>query len=226
MAEGRIPLPSIRRFPSYLRILMQKKDAGERDISATLLAHELGLTAIQVRKDLASTGIEGRPKIGFAIESLIVAITHSLGWDNAAEALIVGAGNLGSALAAYDGFSAYGLRIAALFDKDPEKIGRKVGSLTILPVDTINQYIKSHRVTIAVIAVPANQAQAAADMLVKCGIRGIWNFAPKNLRVPDDVVMQRTDLAASFAVLSIMLRRKYQEETQGEEDPQIPSAMR
>ena len=79
---------------------------------------------------------------------------------------------------------------------------------------------------IAVIAVPANQAQAAADMLVKCGIRGIWNFAPKNLRVPDDVVMQRTDLAASFAVLSIMLRRKYQEETQGEEAPQIPSAMR
>lgn len=226
MADERIPLPSVRRFPSYLRILMQRRDAGERHISATELARELDLTPIQVRKDLASTGIEGRPKIGFAIEGLIVAITHSLGWDNAAEALIVGAGNLGSALAAYDGFSAYGLRIAALFDKDPEKIGRKVGSLTILPVDTINQYIKSHRVTIAVIAVPANQAQAAADMLVKCGIRGIWNFAPKNLRVPDDVVMQRTDLAASFAVLSIMLRRKYQEETQGEEAPQIPSAMR
>ena len=96
MAEGRIPLPSIRRFPSYLRILMQKKDAGERDISATLLAHELGLTAIQVRKDLASTGVEGRPKVGFSIEELVVAITHSLGWDNAAEALIIGAGNLGS----------------------------------------------------------------------------------------------------------------------------------
>ena len=102
MAEGRIPLPSIRRFPSYLRILMQKKDAGERDISATLLAHELGLTAIQVRKDLASTGVEGRPKVGFSIEELVVAITHSLGWDNAAEALIIGAGNLGSALAAYN----------------------------------------------------------------------------------------------------------------------------
>ena len=226
MAEGRIPLPSIRRFPSYLRILMQKKDAGERDISATLLAHELGLTAIQVRKDLASTGVEGRPKVGFSIEELIVAITHSLGWDNAAEALIIGAGNLGSALAAYNGFSAYGLSIAAIFDKDPGKIGKRIGHLTVLPVDTVNQYIKSHRVTIAVLAVPANQAQAAADMLVKCGIRGIWNFAPMNLRVPDDVVMQRTDLAASFAVLSIMLRRKYQEETQGEEAPQIPSAMR
>ena len=217
MAEGRRPLPSIRRFPSYLRILMQKKDAGERDISATLLAHELGLTAIQVRKDLASTGVEGRPKVGFSIEELIVAITHSLGWDNAAEALIIGAGNLGSALAAYNGFSAYGLSIAAIFDKDPGKIGKRIGHLTVLPVDTVNQYIKSHRVTIAVLAVPANQAQAAADMLVKCGIRGIWNFAPVNLRVPEDVVMQRTDLAASFAVLSVMLQRKYREETEGEE---------
>ena len=212
MAEGRIPLPSIRRFPSYLRILMQKKDAGERDISATLLAHELGLTAIQVRKDLASTGVEGRPKVGFSIEELIVAITHSLGWDNAAEALIIGAGNLGSALAAYNGFSAYGLSIAAIFDKDPGKIGTRIGDITVYPMETINQYIKTHRVTIAVIAVPASQAQATADLLVGCGIRGIWNFAPKDLKIPSDVVLQRTDLATSFAVLSIKLRKKLAEE--------------
>ena len=127
-------------------------------------------------------------------------------------------GNLGSALAAYDGFSAYGLRIVAIFDKDPSKIGKRIGDLTVLPVDGINQYIKNNRVTIAVIAVPANQAQATADMLVKCGIRGIWNFAPKNLKVPEDVVMQRTDLAASFAVLSVLLRRKYREETDQNEE--------
>ena len=217
MPDLRIPLPSVRRFPSYLRILLQRKDSGDRTISATQLAEELGLTSIQVRKDLASTGIEGRPKVGFLIDELIAAITHSLGWDNLTEALIVGAGNLGSALAAYDGFSAYGLRIVAIFDKDPEKVGKKIGELTILPVDKINQYIRNNRVTIAVIAVPANQAQATADMLVKCGIRGIWNFAPKNLKVPEDVVMQRTDLAASFAVLSVMLRRKYREETEREE---------
>ena len=140
MADSRIPLPSVRRFPSYLRILLQRKEAGERNISATQLAEELGLTSIQVRKDLASTGIEGKPKIGFSIDELIVAITHSLGWDNLTEALIIGAGNLGSALAAYDGFSAYGLKIVAIFDKDPSKIGKKIGELTILPVDTINQY--------------------------------------------------------------------------------------
>ena len=217
MPDTKIPLPSVRRFPSYLRLLKQRKENGEKHISATQLADELGLTPIQVRKDLSSTGIEGRPKIGFLIEELIVSITHALGWDNLTEALIIGAGNLGMALASYNGFSAYGLRIAAIFDKDPEKIGKKAGDLTILPVDTINQYIKNNRVTIAVIAVPANQAQATCDMLIKCGIRGIWNFAPKNLKVPEDVVMQRTDLAASFAVLSVMLRRKYREVTDCEE---------
>ena len=221
MAEARIPLPSIRRFPSYLRILMQSREMGIKNISATQLASELGLTSIQVRKDLASSGIEGKPKIGFSVEELIVAITHSLGWDNSTEALIVGAGNLGSAIAAYHGFSAYGLKIVAVFDKDPRKIGTRIGGLEVLPVDTINQYIKSNRVTIAVIAVPANQAQATADMLVKCGIRGIWNFAPKNLKVPEDVVMQRTDLAASFAVLSVMLRRKYREETECNEENDV-----
>ena len=218
MLDSRISMPSVRRFPSYLRILMQNREAGHKTISATQLAEELGLTPIQVRKDLASTGIEGRPKVGFSIEELISSITHALGWDNLTEALIVGAGNLGSALAAYDGFSAYGLRIVAIFDKDPSKIGKRIGDLTVLPVDGINQYIKNNRVTIAVIAVPANQAQATADMLVKCGIRGIWNFAPKNLKVPEDVVMQRTDLAASFAVLSVLLRRKYREETDQNEE--------
>lgn len=218
MPDSRISMPSVRRFPSYLRILMQNREAGHKTISATQLAEELGLTPIQVRKDLASTGIEGRPKVGFSIEELISSITHALGWDNLTEALIVGAGNLGSALAAYDGFSAYGLRIVAIFDKDPSKIGKRIGDLTVLPVDGINQYIKNNRVTIAVIAVPANQAQATADMLVKCGIRGIWNFAPKNLKVPEDVVMQRTDLAASFAVLSVLLRRKYREETDQNEE--------
>ena len=143
MPDSRISMPSVRRFPSYLRILMQNREAGHKTISATQLAEELGLTPIQVRKDLASTGIEGRPKVGFSIDELISSITHALGWDNLTEALIVGAGNLGSALAAYDGFSAYGLRIVAIFDKDPSKIGKRIGDLTVLPVDGINQYIKN-----------------------------------------------------------------------------------
>lgn len=213
MAEEKnlIPIPTVKRLPSYLRLLRQAKEEGERFISATKLASELSLKPIQVRKDIASTGIEGRPRVGFELDELISRITHVLGWDNAAEALIVGAGNLGSALASYGGFEAYGLKISAIFDKDIRKIGTRTGHLTVLPLEKINQYIAENRISIAVIAVPASQAQAVADMLVKCGIRGIWNFAPVNLKLPEDVVMQRTDLATSFAVLSIKLRKKLEE---------------
>ena len=165
-----IPIPAVKRFPSYLRILRQARESGRKNISATELAEELSLKPIQVRKDISSTGIEGKPRIGFVIDELITAINHALGWDNPTEALIVGCGNLGSAIAAYGGFDAYGLKIVAAFD------------------------------------------QATADLLVGCGIRGIWNFAPKDLKIPSDVVLQRTDLATSFAVLSIKLRKKLAEE--------------
>ena len=171
-----IPIPTVKRYPSYLRILGQARENGERYISATTLADELGLKSIQVRKDISATGIEGRPKVGFDIEELIRTIRHVLGWDNATDALIVGAGNLGSALAAYDGFAAYGLRIVAIFDKDEGKVGRRIGSLEVQPMETINGYIKSHAVTIAVIAVPASQAQATADMLSSPMMS--WHSAP------------------------------------------------
>ena len=207
-----IPIPTVKRYPSYLRLLKQARDGGRRYISATELADELSLKPIQVRKDISSTGIEGKPRVGFVIEELIEAINHALGWDNPTDAVIVGCGNLGSAIAAYGGFDAYGLRIVAGFDNDPLRIGSKVGGITVYPLETMNQYIKTHRVSIGVIAVPASQAQATADLLVGCGIRGIWNFAPKDLKLPDDVVLQRTDLATSFAVLSIKLRKKLAEE--------------
>ena len=206
-----IPIPTIKRFPSYLRILNQAKEMGKTYISATNLAEELGLNPIQVRKDISSTGIEGKPKIGFDIEELTQYITHVLGWDNTTDALIVGAGNLGSAIARYDGFASYGLKIVAIFDKSTEKIGTTVGSFTVKSMESLNRFITENRISIAVITVPASQAQAVCDLLVKCGIRGIWNFAPKDLKVPDSVVVQRTDLATSFAVLSVKLRRKIEE---------------
>ncbi len=211
-----IPIPTVKRFPSYLRILKQNKSTGVIHISATTLAEELGLKPIQVRKDISCTGIEGKPKIGFNVNELISSITHVLGWDNSTDALLVGAGNMGKALVQYGGFESYGLRIVAAFDKDPAKIGQKCGSLTILPIDSLNQYIKIHRIAIAVITVPATSAQSVADLLVKCGIRAIWNFAPKDLKLPEEVVMQRTDLATSFAVLSVKLRKKYGESSGNE----------
>ena len=206
-----VPIPTVKRFPSYLRILRQCQGEGMEFISATVLAEELGLKPIQVRKDISYTGIEGKPKVGFVVSELIDYITHSLGWDNATKALIVGVGNLGKAISMYEGFAAYGLSIVAAFDSDPGKIGTKVGELTVKSMDELKPFIESSGISIAVITVPASSAQNVADTLVACGIKGIWNFAPKDLKIPGDVVMQRTDLATSFAVLSVKMRKMFGE---------------
>ncbi len=122
-----IPIPTIKRFPSYLRLLNVFKEEGREMASATMLAEELNLKPIQVRKDISFTGIEGKPKVGFEVDKLINAIISVLGWDNATDAIIIGAGHLGSALARYEGFGSYGLRIVAAFDTAEEKWGTNVG---------------------------------------------------------------------------------------------------
>ena len=204
-----VPIPSVKRFPSYLRILRQRQAEGMEYISATVLADELNLKPIQVRKDISCTGIEGKPKVGFVVDELIDSITHALGWDNSAEALIVGVGNLGKAISMYEGFAAYGLRIVGAFDNDESKIGTMVGDLVVQGMDKLKVFIETNKISIAVITVPASKAQEVADLLISYGIKGIWNFAPKDLKIPSDVVMQRTDLATSFAVLSVKMRKKF-----------------
>lgn len=214
-----IPIPTIKRFPSYLRLLKGYRDEGMQTVSATVLAEELGLKPIQVRKDISCTGIEGKPKVGFTVIKLIDAIIHTLGWDNATDAILIGAGHLGSALARYEGFESYGLKIVAAFDIDTSKCGSFLGDVPVFALDQLSRYIEENHVNIGVLAVPAAQAQEVAELLVSCGILAIWNFAPKDLKLPERVVVQRTDLATSFAVLSAKVKRKMsKEELLGEED--------
>lgn len=207
-----IPIPTIKRLPSYLRLLKQYLEEGQKMVSATTLAEELGLKPIQVRKDISCTGIEGRPKVGFTIARLIDAIIHTLGWDNSTDAILVGAGHLGSALARYEGFDTYGLKIVAAFDIDEVKWGAKLGDVPVFSISDIKEYLKANHVNIGVLAVPAIHAQEVAELLVSCGIMAIWNFAPKDLKLPERVVVQRTDLATSFAVLSAKVKRKISDE--------------
>lgn len=206
-----IPIPTIKRLPSYLRLLKGYRDEGMEMVSATLLAEELGLKPIQVRKDISCTGIEGKPKVGFSVIGLIDAIVETLGWDNATDAILVGVGHLGTALARYEGFGNYGLKIVAAFDSDERKWGAAVGNVPIYNPEEMGSYIQENHVNIAVIAVPADNAQAVADRVVECGVRAIWNFAPKDLKLPEDVVVQRTDLATSFAVLSAQVKLRLEQ---------------
>jgi redox-sensing transcriptional repressor len=201
-----IPFPTVRRFPAYLRLLKGHAENRKEWISATKLAEDLKLKPIQVRKDMACTGVKGRPKVGFHVSELILAIEHYLGWDDTTYALLVGAGNLGTALIGYKGFVENGLRIIAVFDKDRRKVGRQIGGISISQLEDMKDIVSELHISIAIITVPADTAQAVAEQAVEAGVKGIWNFAPKNLNLPEHIVVQKTDLSTSFAELSAKLK--------------------
>jgi redox-sensing transcriptional repressor len=197
-----VPEPTVRRLPLYLRILKQAKNSGKQNISSTYIAKELKLESIQARKDLASMGITGQPGIGFAITDLIKAIEHFLGWDNQKDAFIIGAGNLGAALTGYDGFAQYRLNIIAAFDVDPKKIDSEINGKKVLNMNRLVELIQRMNVKMAILTLPAAPAQQITDIIVEAGIKAIWNFTPIKLKVPQDVFVERVDLAASLAMLS------------------------
>lgn len=197
-----IPEPTLRRLPVYYQYLKGLDSAKTAAISCTQIAQALRLTPIQVRKDLAATGIVGKPKTGYEVEALRGAIENFLGWNNSNEALLFGAGHLGMALLMYEGFRASGLDIVAAVDPDPDKQGSAPNDKKILSPDKAPGLIRRMHIKIAVITVPEAAAQAVADTCVACGIKGIWNFSPAKITVPPHVVVQHENLASSLAVLS------------------------
>ena len=197
-----VPVPSLRRLPAYLRILKQLQKTGERAVSCTYLAEKLGQDATQVRKDLAYTGVSGRPKVGYELDVLVTAIEHFLGWDNVTDAFLAGAGYLGSALLGYQGFMDHGLHIVAAFDSDPRKIGTEIYGRDVLAVGKLPDLSRRMHIRIGIITVPAAAAQHVADLMIKGGIRAIWNFAPVHLTAPDNILIENEHLSASLAVIS------------------------
>lgn len=198
--------PSIRRLPSYLHIIRAYQRTGDPYISGTWIANELNLEPIQVRKDLAITGIVGKPKKGYPVDQLIAAIEHYLGWDVEQKAIIVGAGNLGSALTGYQEFRNHGLKIVAAFDSDPEKIGKTIHGIEIFPMERLDAVVHERSVHLAILTVPSPYAQSSCDTIVAAGIRAIWNFTNVKLKVPEHVIVQREDLSSGYALLSVMIR--------------------
>ncbi|MDR3200034.1 MAG: redox-sensing transcriptional repressor Rex [Spirochaetales bacterium] len=198
-------VPSVRRLPSYLHIIRDAQAEGGEYISGTVIAGELKLEAIQVRKDLAITGIIGRPKKGYPIKPLIKAIESFLGWDSRRDAVLVGVGNLGSALLGYQEFSRHGLNFVAAFDNNPKKIGAGIHSLKIMSARNMAAQIRGFGVKTAVLTVPSSYAQETANILVEAGIEGIWNFTNRKLKVPDHVVVQKEDLSSGYAMLCVTM---------------------
>ncbi|MBI9020211.1 MAG: redox-sensing transcriptional repressor Rex [Verrucomicrobia bacterium] len=195
-------VPTLKRLPLYLRLLRQMKETGEEYASGAVVAKELGLDPIVVRKDLAITGAVGRPRLGFQMDEIITAIEEFLGWSNTSDAFLVGVGNLGTALLGYQGFEQHGMRIVAAFDSNPKLIGKTIHGKTILDIKKLPQLAKRMHVQIGILTATASVAQDIADVMIEGGIRGIWNFTPAKLSVPAHVSLQREDLASSLAVLS------------------------
>ncbi len=203
--EISVPLPTIRRLPMYFSLLEKAAQENQTSISSSQLAAALGLEPIQVRKDLAAIGVTGQPRLGFPLAELIQAIERFLGWDNVTDAFIIGAGHLGTALAGYQGFEKHGLNVVALFDNDPRKVGQTIHGKQVLHIDKLGNLANRMHVNIAILTVPAEMAVGIAQLAVEAGIQAIWNFTPTKLTVPEGIILERVDLAASLAVLSSKL---------------------
>jgi redox-sensing transcriptional repressor len=199
---------SLRRLPAYHRVLQEMLAAGAPQVSCSEIARRLNLDRTQVRKDIESLGLIGKPKVGHSLPALIHGIEDFLGWNNTKEAFLVGAGSLGSALLGYEKFRKYGVDIITAFDTDPTKVGLQIHGREVLPLDHLVELARRQHIHLGVIAAPAAAAQSCADLMIEGGIRAIWNFAPCHLRVPDFVILQNEDLYPSLASLSFKLEQR------------------
>ena len=211
MEKKTISKSVLKRLPVYLTYLKNLPESAPPDISATAMATALGMGEVQVRKDLAMVSDGGRPKIGYLRESLIDDIEQFLGYDNTTDAVLIGAGKLGQALMGYQGFADYGLNILAAFDINPKTDHSDEGK-PIYPIEKLTAFCRSHKVLMGILTVPAEHAQEAADLLIACGIKAIWNFAPTHLDVPPHILIQNENMAMSLAVLSVHLQAQIKEE--------------
>lgn len=204
MKNEYISQATLKRLPQYLRIIKDKKKEDVKNISSTEIATILRLNPIQVRKDLALVSrTDGKPGVGFNIDELIQDLENVLNLNNITDAIIVGAGKLGQALLNYKGFEN-NLNILMAFDNDKNKCNNK----KIFFIDEMENLIKRNNIQIGIITVPKENAQNICDKMINSGVKAIWNFAPTNLKVPENVVVKNEDLSTSLLILLKKLREK------------------
>jgi redox-sensing transcriptional repressor len=203
----KIPEMTVHRLSVYTRCLLQLEEDGVKTVSSQELAARFNLNSAQVRKDLAYFGEFGVRGIGYYVSGLKAELQRILGLDREWPVALVGFGNLGSALFHYKGFGRQGFRIAAIFDDDPAKSGRDVDGVPILRTRALAREVKALGIQIAIVAVPADSAQAVTDQLVAAGIKAVLNFAPARIRVPRDVRFKDVDLSIELETLSFYLAK-------------------
>ena len=202
----KIPPATVKRLPLYLQCLDQI-DSDSIGISSKNLADLAKVNDAQVRRDLSYLGTLGTRGVGYDIKTLRNQLQLELGLVEGWSAVIVGVGNLGSALAHYGGFKDKGFGVVGLFDDDPKKINSQVAGLVVTPLNKMEEYCKKYNVAIGIIATPGKYAQGVADQLIDCGVRSILNFAPVLLKNVKDVQIRSVDLSQELQILSYYLDR-------------------
>jgi redox-sensing transcriptional repressor len=204
----RIPEATVARLPVYLRILGEQSEAQVDRISSDRLAELAGVNAAKVRKDLSYLGSYGTRGVGYEVDYLVYQVRRELGLNHDWPVVIVGAGNLGQALAGYGGFGDRGYPVAGVVDVDPAKIGSVLGGVRVRHIDELAHIVQARRVNIGVGATPPAAAQDAAERLVRAGVTSILNFAPVVLSVPRSIEVRKVDLAVELQILSYHEQRR------------------
>lgn len=212
MKQTKISEAVVKRLPIYLRNLMHMQQMGIHTVSSQQLGKVLNLNPAQIRKDLASFGEFGKKGIGYDVDYLVEKIRHILKLDQEIPVALVGAGHLGHAISNYNAYLKDNMRIVAIFDADPSKLGKEIAGLKIQPLEELNRTIADKKIRLAIITVPASAAQKVADQLFSAGIEGILNFAPVNIRTDRDVKIYNADVTSSLQSLAFYLHEKKNDE--------------
>lgn len=204
--KNKVSKTVIRRLPKYHRYLTELLERGEDRISSQELSDLTGFTASQIRQDLNNFGGFGQQGYGYKVASLKEEIEKILGISTIYKAIVVGAGHLGSVISRYKGFARSGFDLVGIFDQDEKVIGTKVGPKIVSDVKDLDSFLQEHKeVKVAILTLPKEGAQEVADHLVKAGIQGIWNFAPTDIDVPENVIVENVRLNDSLLTLSYYL---------------------
>jgi redox-sensing transcriptional repressor len=208
----KVSIAVIKRLPRYYRYLSDLLKMDITRISSKELSKRMGITASQIRQDLNCFGGFGQQGYGYNVELLFNEIAKILGADKMFTAIIIGAGNMGQALAHYKNFEKRGFRIIGVFDNDPRIIGKKMNGIEVLDIKKLEDFVSSNHVDIAMLTVPYEATRDIAERVARLGIRGLWNFSPMDLKLPYDIVIENVHLSDSLMVLGYRIKDQFDRE--------------
>lgn len=192
----------LERLMRYYRWLSEPKRKPLRTVTSAQIAEALDIDPTQVRKDFGAIGLLGMGRVGFEVCEVCRGIRYVLGFDQTYEAVLIGAGHLGSALVAYEAFENYGLDIVAVFDNDPKKTGSTVAGRTVKSMRSLKPFIRKHDIRVAILTTPAAVSQQLTDRLVSAGVKAIWNFTPTRVTAPPDVLVRNEHISLGLSQIA------------------------